>query len=168
MPTEDRDEVDHLAMDYLRDFPLTGSGAGSFYVAFPAYHNQRLSGFYDFAHNDYMQVTTETGMLGLGLCGAVVLLALWQALSALRRRRDPLMRGTAFAVAMAICWLAIHSSVDFNMQIPANALTLTVLLAMAWIAASLDSEGSRSARTSQAAGQGNAAPAQGQASSLRL
>ena len=167
MPTEDRDEVVRRAMDYLRDFPLTGSGAGSFYVVFPAYHNQKLSGFYDFAHNDYVQQAAETGMIGLGLSAFIVLLALWQALSALRRRRDPVMRGTAFAVAMAICWLAIHSTVDFNMQIPANALTMTVLLAMAWVAASLSSETSRSARTSQAAGQGNAAPAQGQARSLR-
>lgn len=167
MPTEDRDEVGRQAMGYLRDFPLTGSGAGSFYVVFPAYHNQRLSGFYDFAHNDYIQQVAETGMLGLGLSATVVLLALWQALSALRRRRDPLMRGAAFAVAMAICWLAIHSSVDFNMQIPANALTMTILLALAWIAASLDSERSRRTGTPQAAGQGKATPAQGQARSSR-
>ena len=47
------------------------------------------------------------------------------------------MRGTAFGVALAICWLAIHSTVDFNMQIPANALTMTVMLALAWVVASV-------------------------------
>lgn len=137
LPTEDRDEVDRAALPYLRDYWLTGSGGGSFYVTFPAYHNERMAGFYDFAHNDYVQITAETGAVGLALCAAVVLAALWQALRAMRRRNDPLMRGTAFAVTMAICWLAIHSAVDFNMQIPANALTMTVLLALAWVASSL-------------------------------
>lgn len=171
LPTEDRDEVDRQAIGYLRDFALTGSGAGTFYVVFPAYHDQRLAGFYDHAHNDYVQLATETGLVGLGLCALVVLLALWQALHAMRRR-NPLMLGTAFAVTMAICWLAIHSTVDFNMQIPANALTMTVMLALAWSAAALRNDASGrtpkpQAPMPQALGQGNAAPAQGQARSLR-
>jgi len=36
----------------------------------------------------------------------------------------------AFAVALA---LLIHSVVDFNLQIPANAATLVVILAMGWL-----------------------------------
>jgi hypothetical protein len=103
---------------------------------FPRYHNDKLNGFYDFAHNDYVQIAAETGVVGLLLCGAVVLGALWQALRAMRLRRDSLMRGTAFGVTMAICWLLIHSSVDFNLQMPATSFTTTVILALAWIAAS--------------------------------
>lgn len=137
LPTEDRDEVSRAALPYLKDFPLAGSGGGTFYVVFPRYHNEKLNGFYDFAHNDYVQIVAETGVVGLLLCGTVVLGALWQALRALRLRRDPLMRGTGFGVSMAICWLLIHSSVDFNLQMPAISFTATVMLALAWVAASL-------------------------------
>lgn len=137
LPTEDRDEVGRLASHYAKDYWLTGSGGGTFYVVFPTYSNRSIVGFYDHAHNDYLQLLTETGVIGLSLCSLIVLLAAMQALLALRRRNNPLMRGTAFGVTLAICWLAFHSTVDFNMQIPANALTMTVILALAWIAASL-------------------------------
>ena len=149
LPTEHRDEVDRKALNYAKDFLLTGSGGGTFYVMFPAYSSDGISGFYDHAHNDYMQLLTETGVIGLALCVFIVTLAAVQALLALRRRNDSLMRGTAFGVALAICWLAIHSTVDFNMQIPANALTVTVILALAWVAASIPGQsrsGSRGIR----------------------
>lgn len=137
LPTEHRDEVDRQTVIYAKDFWLTGSGAGSYYVTFPAYSGNGVAGFYDHAHNDYLQLWAETGVIGLGLCALIVALATWQALQSLRRRNDPLMRGAAFGVALAICWLAIHSTVDFNMQIPANALTMTVMLALAWVAAAV-------------------------------
>jgi putative inorganic carbon (hco3(-)) transporter len=137
LPTEDRDEVDRLAMRYAKDYWLTGSGGGSFYVAFPGYSDQGLIGYFDFAHNDYVQVLAETGVIGLTLCALIVAMAAAQALLALRRRNDPLMRGTAFGITLAICWLAIHSAVDFNMQIPANAFTMTLMLSLAWVAATL-------------------------------
>ena len=137
LPTEDRDEVDRQALNYAKDFLLTGSGGGSFYVTFPTYSSRGIVGIFDHAHNDYLELLTETGVIGLGLCVLIVALATWQALQALRRRNDSLMRGTAFGVTLAICWLAIHSTVDFNMQIPANALTMTVILALAWVAASV-------------------------------
>ena len=55
------------------------------------------------------------------------------ALRAQYLRRDPVMRGVSFAAMMGILALMIHSSVDFNLQIPANALTFMQLLAFAWI-----------------------------------
>lgn len=140
LPTEDRDEVDRQALAYVKDYLLTGSGGGSFYVTFPTYASGGTVSFFDHAHNDYLQLLTETGVIGFSLCTLIVALATWQALGALRRRRDPLMRGTAFGVTLAICWLTIHSAVDFNMQIPANALTMTVILALAWVAAGLRNE----------------------------
>ena len=42
------------------------------------------------------------------------------------------MRGLGCGVLMAIVALLIHSAVDFNLQIPANAATFVVILAMAW------------------------------------
>jgi len=53
------------------------------------------------------------------------------------RRRNPLCRGIAFSVVMAIIALLIHSTVEFNLQIPANAATFMVILALGWVAAFL-------------------------------
>ncbi len=167
LPTEDRDEVSRAALPYLKDFMMTGSGGGTFYVVFPSYHTDRLNGFYDFAHNDYVQIAAETGVVGLLLCGTVVLGALWQALRAMRLRRNRLMRGTAFGVTMAICWLLIHSSVDFNLQMPATSFTATVMLALAWVAASLRRKSAPETRRSQRPGQPSDDPAHWQPSSAR-
>ena len=93
----------------------------------------------DHAHNDYVEIATDYGLLGLGILGAVVGLSLWTVLKALAQRRSSLPRGIAFGVAMSITALLLHSTVDFNLQIPANALTMVVILAMGWIAQALPS-----------------------------
>jgi hypothetical protein len=56
----------------------------------------------------------------------------------------------AFASVMGIIALLIHSTVDFNLQIPANAATFMVILALAWIALSLERK-ERSKRHSRSA-----------------
>jgi hypothetical protein len=50
------------------------------------------------------------------------------------------MRGMAFASMMGIIALLIHSSVDFNLQIPANSATFMVVLALGFIAQHLNSQ----------------------------
>jgi O-antigen ligase len=124
------------ALDYLADFPLTGSGGGSFYGVFPNYQAPDLAGFYQHADNDYLELAAELGLPAVALLALVVALALasaWQA----QRRRTPLYRGAGFAATMAIIWAALHSTSDHNLQIPANALTFVTLLALAFICAAL-------------------------------
>jgi hypothetical protein len=41
-------------------------------------------------------------------------------------------------VLMGVCAIGIHSTVDFNLQIPANALAFVVLLAYGWVALYLE------------------------------
>jgi O-antigen ligase len=90
-------------------------------------------GYFEYAHDDYTQLVAENGVIGFLLLGAIVVVSLIAALRAQWRRRDPLMRGMAFASIMGVTAILIHSSVDFNLQIPANAMMFVVLLALAWI-----------------------------------
>jgi putative inorganic carbon (HCO3(-)) transporter len=48
----------------LQDFWLTGSGAGSYYSIFPNYRDNQSYYFYDFAHNDFLQLGIEYGLIG--------------------------------------------------------------------------------------------------------
>ena len=130
------------AVQLVQDFPVLGSGPGTFYVAFPKYRPETIPVFYDYAHNDYVQIAAETGLVGLSLLGLVVVLSLGAAVRAQWVRRDPLMRGMAFASIMGTTALLIHSWVDFNLQIPANALLFMVVLALGWISLHLDRGGS--------------------------
>lgn len=95
--------------------------------------------YVDHTHNDFVEIATDYGLLGLGIVGLLVALFLWTVLKVLARRRSALVRGMAFGVAMSVVALLVHSTVDFNLQIPANALTMGVILAMGWIAQALPS-----------------------------
>ena len=126
------------AINMLRDYPVFGTGGGTFYNAYPQYRGADILPYYDHVHNDYMQLATETGIAGLALLGAIVLLSFFAAVLALSRRHDPLARGVAFGVVMGVSAIAIHSTVDFNLQIPANAFIFSVLLALGWLALFLE------------------------------
>lgn len=138
-----RDEVNAYSIDLWKDYPITGSGAGSYYTAFSRYQGYDVGAFFDHAHNDYLEFLSESGVIGLSILGLIVLISLAVAIRAQHQRHDPLMRGASFASIMAISAMLIHSSVDFNLQIPANALTFIVMLALAWLSATLKSKRKR-------------------------
>ena len=130
---EDRSEVATWTANIWKDYPLFGSGLGSFPVVYPRYAGQKSWWTYTHAHNDYLEFGAEVGAIGLSLLGLMVLMSFGAALRAQYLRRDPLMRGLSFASMMGILALMIHSAVDFSLQIPANALTFMLFLAFAWI-----------------------------------
>lgn len=133
---EVRDDVFGYAIPLLLERPLVGHGAGSFEVVFPKYPGPDIRLHFDHAHNDYLQFAIEYGLLGTLPLAAFVLLALWQALRALWQRDSIYRSGVGFGAAMGIISLLIHSSTDFNLQIPANAATLVVVCAIAVLAGS--------------------------------
>ncbi len=130
---QEREEPPEAAVNLIRDYPVFGAGPGSFYLAFPPYRTEKITSFFDHAHNDYVEFASESGILGLAILGTFVLLSLGAALRAQWQRRDPLMRGMSFACIMGVTSILIHSWVDFNLQIPANAALFMVLLALGWI-----------------------------------
>ena len=131
--TETRVWSNEYSLDYIAQFPLTGSGGGSFYGIFPNFQAPELSGFHQHAHNDYLEFAAELGIPVAALLMFFVFLSLWQACRLQQTRNSPLYRGAGFAVTMTILWAAIHSATDFNLQVPANAVTFVCILALAWI-----------------------------------
>jgi O-antigen ligase len=135
-----RVEVSINTLNLLKDYRLTGAGGGSFHVVYAHYRGDGIAQYYDHAHQDYLEIMADVGVMGICLLGLIVLSSFWTALKALQRRRDRLLRGMAFASIMATIALLIHSTVDFNLQIPANAATFMVVLALGWIALNLESD----------------------------
>ena len=137
---EQRDEVSFDALTAIADYPVTGVGAGSFYAVFPIYQRGEVPLYYDHAHNDYAEFAVELGLPATALLGGAVLLSLGVALRAQRQRHDRLMKGVALGAGMGMLALLIHSAVDFNLQIPANAALFVVLMALAWVSLYLEHE----------------------------
>lgn len=127
------DVFDYAWVQFM-ERPFTGFGAGSFESSFQRYPGPEVPLHYDHAHNDYLQFAIEYGLIGFVLLGGFVLLALYSALKALWRRESWYRSGMGFGAAMGILGILIHSSTDFNLQIPANAATFVTLCAMAVLA----------------------------------
>lgn len=134
---EERVWSNQFSFDYVENFALTGSGGGSFHGIFPNFQGPDLQGFHLHAHNDYLEFAAELGLPVAGILGLFVYLALYSAYRVQRHRATPIYRGAAFAVVVAVCWVALHSLADFNMQIPANALTFVTILALAFVSRGL-------------------------------
>ena len=107
--------------------PLTGSGLGTFEIAYPAYKTYGQSVVWQQAHNDYLQVLAESGWVGFGLLlmGLAILLAKFLVPTL----REPWRSQEAVALGSSLgLWaLLIHSLVDFNLQIPSNGLLFVLL-----------------------------------------
>jgi putative inorganic carbon (HCO3(-)) transporter len=131
--TEDRSDIASYALNLWRDYPIFGSGLGSFHAVIPRYWGEIPGVPYTHAHNDYLQFACEVGAIGTALLGLILLMSILAALRAQQVRTDPLMRGMSVASLMGIIALMIHSAVEFSLQIPAIALTFMLVLALAWI-----------------------------------
>jgi O-antigen ligase len=121
--------LDTLAM--VRDYPILGVGLGSFRVAFPRYQSFPDSKIWDHAHNDYVEILSETGLLGgLLLLGALLLFFRL----AFRHLKEKLKTETGriqLGAALGACGLLVHSLFDFNLHIEANAVWFAICAALA-------------------------------------
>ncbi len=122
----------------VQDFPLFGIG----YEAFPAL-SARYQPIVDtnvryfHVHNDFLQLLAETGWLGFGLLVGGLLLTIGVTIRQWQRRRDPFVQIIVAAGLAALFAIGLHSLVDFNLHIPANALLFTTVLATTFTCAHL-------------------------------
>lgn len=148
----ERRAVTQETLSMWLDAPWLGHGGGSFRSVFPAYQDEDVGpSFFDHAHNDYAQLLAEYGVLGALPMLLLIGGALALSCAAMRKRHDRGLQGLAFSATLGILALLVHSATDFNLQIPANAATFAVLLALALLSISLDHHelGERSARSSR-------------------
>ena len=132
------------ALLMVRDFPLFGTGFGTFGHIYPTYRTIIGGKFYYNAHNDILELFTDTGLIGFSLMGWFVLAAVRAALVKGRKRRDPLARYISLGALTGVLALLLHSLVDFNFQSGANGLYFFFLLGLAVAAAHVESRGQAS------------------------
>ncbi len=131
--SESRDEVVRDTLTMIGDYPLVGTGGGTYEISFLRYKGKDIAIYYHHAHNDYLEFLAEYGVVGMSFLVLLVTSCLVSALYALRKRKHTLLKGMAFASSMGIIAILIHSTVDFNLQIPANAALFVALLALGHI-----------------------------------
>ncbi len=130
---EDRSFVWQSTLKLIKSFPLTGTGLGTYGLAYPPYKPQKLGAIImDHAHNDYLEFLSEAGLIGFIPWLAFFLLFLVYCVHALLKRRNPYSIILGASGLAAIVALLVHSLADFNLQIPANAMLLFLLMGLTW------------------------------------
>lgn len=113
----------------IGEHPVLGAGIGAYGTAIVAHWPATERVQLNYAHNDYLQVVADAGIVGAVL---VILFAIVLTHSLIRglRHTDTVLKGVALGAGIGVIGLAIHSIVDFNLQIPSNALTYLFASAM--------------------------------------
>jgi O-antigen ligase len=133
--------------DTLRMFPqrpILGWGLGAFPEVYPHHRTFYTNLYINQAHNDFLQLLVELGALGFITMVWFVGAMYHQALKKISNwSSDP--NGTLALIAMVGCTgILVHSLVDFNLQIPANAAWFYVLCTMAALDSRFSSQQRRS------------------------
>ncbi len=122
--------------DAWREFPIVGSGLGTFREAFRRVQPPELVGLVEHAHDDLLQIAVTGGAVGafLGLALFVSLLVvLARARQTAASPRGERARLGGFGALLS---LTLHGLVDFSLSIPIVAATLACALGAAWAAGS--------------------------------
>jgi O-antigen ligase len=128
-----RASMRHGAWRIFLDHPLLGSGLGTFETVYPSYESLYDGKIVDHAHNDYLEALAETGVLGGLCCAWFIAVLLLSGLHSLQAPSISFASALRLAGLTACCGLLVHSLVDFNLHIPANA---TLFFFMALLASS--------------------------------
>ncbi|MBU4264342.1 MAG: O-antigen ligase family protein [Proteobacteria bacterium] len=127
----------------FKDFPLFGTGYGTFANIFPSYRSFSAGFFLYHAHNDYIETLTDGGIVAIVLIACFLFSLLRFSLKTIRTRRDTLCINVFLGSLAGMLALLIHSVSDFNFQSGANALYFFLLAGLLVSAAHTRLHGSK-------------------------
>jgi O-antigen ligase len=136
-PTTGRAHFWSVTLDIIKAHPYLGTGLGAFGVIYTKYDTR--NGLYrlEQAHNDYLQVLSDAGIIGALLAFSFVALLFWKAISR-AHSRDDFRRGVALAALSGCFAVLVHSFFDFTLHTTSNALLFLVLAALATLNGRVD------------------------------
>ena len=126
-----RPQITIDSMKMFAERPIWGWGLGTFPAVYPKYRSFYTNLFVNEAHNDYVQLLVETGVLGFGLMLWFLNHLYRRGLSTLEHWQRRWDGAVSLAALIGCTGILVHSFVEFNLQIPANAAIFYVLCALA-------------------------------------
>jgi len=122
-----RKEIWRSSWQLIQRAPLTGTGLGTFYLAIPQFQSGSGRIKIEQAHNDYLDLAASGGIVGLGLAVWFGAMLIWRAKSAWTSR-DAYRRASCLGAAGALVAVAVHSSMDFGLQVTGIAVYCAALM----------------------------------------
>jgi len=116
----------------FRDFPLFGTGLGTFGSISPMYKTTLMQAHFSYAHNDYLQLLSEVGVAGV-ICVVVFFIFYFRNLISIwLNRHNTYVVTVVLGGISSVFGMLVYSLLDFNLHIPANALLFFVVMALTY------------------------------------
>ena len=119
------------ALGIVIDYPVFGTGAGTFSIVFPRYQTRYSAVSFEHAENDYIEVMTDLGISGLVICLAMIIVFFSFIIKAWHQRKNAFVQCIGLGLMTSCIAIGVHSATDFNMRLSANAMLLTVIVGIA-------------------------------------
>ncbi|MBI9089262.1 MAG: O-antigen ligase family protein [Desulfobacterium sp.] len=135
------------SLNIIRDFSITGSGFGTYIDIYPSY--QTVSGYLtiDHAHNDYIEMAIEGGMIGFLFAASFLVTLFFKTYRVFIQRRDAYCVYIYMGSITGVLSMLFHGFTDFNLHIGANGLWIFFMAGVAVSAANTAmASGSRTTR----------------------
>lgn len=124
-----RNEIWRATLKMFAAHPIAGVGMGGYWIGITAYHDASGLMTPQEAHNDYLELLSSGGLIGVAIGG-------WFVIAVVRKVRVKLRDGgemLAFRLGaiLGMVGVAAHSLVDFGLHIMVNAVVLVALISIA-------------------------------------
>ncbi|PYX31677.1 MAG: hypothetical protein DMG77_05725 [Acidobacteria bacterium] len=123
--------IDRDALHMFSKKPVLGWGVRAFPVVYPQFRSFYTNFFVNEAHNDYLQLLVEMGLLGFGAMLWFLIVVYRRAVIKIKDWTSDVSGAVTLACMLGCSGILVHSTVDFNLQIPANAALFYVFCTIA-------------------------------------
>jgi len=131
--TSGRTEFWRTALRIFADHPIIGVGLDGFGAAYSIYDPSTGALRVEQAHNDYLQILADAGLLGFACVAAFIFILIKNGTAMIRESRSDFRRGAAIGALAGCVGILIHSFFDFPLRTPANAFIFLLLAAIATV-----------------------------------
>jgi hypothetical protein len=114
----------------IRDFPLTGVGAGAFKRGMLVYQEGSRQFFFNHAHNEYLQLVAEGGLL-LAVPAALAIVAGVATIAARLRADHSAVFWIRIGAIAGLIAVAVQGIFDTSLRTPADGVLFAVVAAIA-------------------------------------
>ena len=115
-----------------RDFPIFGTGLGTFRSISSMYKTTTMQYLFTYAHNDYLQLLSEVGFIGFFLIALFFLKYFKSITGNWLKRQDSFVTCLVLGGVSSIIGTLVYSVLDFNLQIPANTLLFFIIMGLVY------------------------------------
>lgn len=120
----------HDSINIIKTYPLTGLGFNNFQEIYPRYRTFVSTNSVLHAHNDYLELLVEGGVVSFILIASFVIILLYKSWKSFKFRKERYSIYIFLGILTGILAVLIHSLTDFNFHIGANGFYFFVLAAI--------------------------------------